>query len=79
MTLDAFYKMLRHLKATISNTFPEVVVLAGFVVFERNVADNSEGNERCLVDVADLCDGTTFHVNGCCFWEVVHYLLHFLT
>ena len=79
MTLDAFYKMLRHLKTTIGNTFPEVIILAGFVVFERNIADDTEGDEGGLIDVSDLRNRTTLHIDSCCFWEVVHYLLHFLT
>ena len=77
--MNCLYKVPCHLKAAVSDALPEVVVLAGFIVFERNIADNSEGNERGLIDVADLRNRTTLHVDGCCFWEVIHDLLHLLT
>ena len=77
--MNCLYKVPCHLKAAVGNALPEVIVLAGFVVFERNIADNTEGNERCLIDVADLRNRTTLHVDSCCLWEVVHDLLHLLT
>ena len=68
--------MFRYLKTAIGNAFPEVKILACFVVFERDIADNTEGNERYSIDVADLCNRTTLHVNGCCIGEVIYDLLH---
>ena len=68
--------MFRYLKTAIGNAFPEVKILACFVVFERDIADNTEGNERCIMDVADLGNRTTLHVNGCCIGEFVNDLLH---
>ena len=68
--------MFRYLKTAIGNAFPKVKILACFVVFERDIADNTEGDEGSLIDVADLRNRTTLHVDSCCLWEVVHDLLH---
>ncbi len=39
-----------HLKAAVSDALPEVVVLAGFVVFERNIANGSFEVTRHFVE-----------------------------
>ena len=79
VNLDTFNKVFRHFKTTVGNALPEVVVLTGFVVFEGYVADDTERDERRLVDVADLCNRAALHVDSCCLREVVHNLLHLLT
>ena len=77
--MNCLYKVPCYLKAAVSDALPEIVVLAGFVVFERNIADDTEGDEGSLIDVADLRNRTTLHIDSCCLWEVVHDLLHLLT
>ena len=77
--MNCLYKVPCHLKAAVGNALPEVVVLAGVIVFERNIANDTEGDEGSLIDVADLRNRTTLHIDSCCLSEVVHYLLHLLT
>ena len=76
---NPLYKAPCDLEATVSDTLPEVVVLAGFMVFERHITDDTEGDERCLIDMADLRNGTTLHVDRRCLREMRHYLTHLLT
>ena len=49
------------------------------MVFERNVADDTEADERRIVYIARLCNRAALHVDSLGIGEVVEYRLHLLT
>ena len=51
---------------------PEVVVLRGVGVLQRDVADDAERNEVDAIDVARLGNGCRLHIDGYGFGEVGH-------
>ena len=62
--LKSFQESLGDLEGTLSHFGPEVEVLLSLGVLERHIADDAEGDERSLVDVAGLSDGTALHVHS---------------
>ena len=55
---------------------PEVVVLRGMGVAQGDVADDAERDERHLIDITGLGNGTRLHVDGLGIGEVADNLAH---
>jgi hypothetical protein len=56
--LKGFNESLGNLEGVIGNGVPEVMILGGIGVTQGDVADYPEGDERYLVDITGLGDGT---------------------
>ena len=78
---------IEHLAATYLRNDPEwkdrVVywgpmgcLTGNYLILQWNITDDTEGYKGFLVDVADLCNGATLHVNSRCRWELIKDLLH---
>ena len=50
------------LEGTVGYRFPEIGVLLPMVVGSRCIADDAETDERYLIYMADLGDGSRFHI-----------------
>ena len=66
------------MEGTFSHFGPEVEVLLSLGVLERHIADDAEGDERSLIDMTCLSDGTTLHVHSHSLWEMVEDGAHLL-
>ena len=62
----------------LSNGFPEIVILRSVSVAQGNIADDTERDERNLVDIAGLGNGTRLHVDGLGFGEVTDNFAHLI-
>lgn len=56
--IKGFNKCLGDLEGVVSNSVPEVMILGGIGVTQWDVADDTEGDKRYLVDITSLGNGT---------------------
>ena len=76
--LEAFEESLGYVERAFCHLCPEVEVHLSFGVFERHVADDAEGDERSLVDVTGLSDGTALHIHSHGMRKVLQDATHLL-
>ena len=69
--LKAFQECLGDIERAFCHLGPEIEVLLCLVVLQWDVADDAEGYEGRLVDVASLGDGAALHVYSHGVWEVL--------
>ena len=50
------------LEGTVGYSFPKICVLFPMVVGSRRIADDTETDERYLIYITDLGDGSRFHI-----------------
>ena len=62
----------------LSNGFPEIVILRSVSVAQGNIADDTERDERNLVDIAGLGNGTRLHIDSLGLREVTDDFAHLL-
>ena len=68
--------MLGDLERVVGDGVPEVVVLGGIGVAQGNVADDAEGDEGHVVEIARLGNGARLHIDGLGFGEVAEDVAH---
>ena len=74
--LETLYKSLGCYEGLLGDGVPEIVILRGIGVAQRDVADESERDEGYLIDVAHLGDGARLHVDGLGLGEMTDDLAH---
>ena len=60
----------------VGNGIPEVMILRGIGVAQGDVADDAEGDEGDVVEVARLGNGARLHIDGLGFGEVAEDVAH---
>ena len=68
--LQGLNEGLCNLKRLIGNSIPEIVILRGVGIHERQVADDTERDKPHLIYITRLCNGARLHVDSLCLWEV---------
>ena len=71
-------ELVGDIERAFGQTCPEVEILRGFLILERDVADDAEADEGHPIDVAGLCNGTAFHIDSLGMGEMPEYRLHLL-
>ena len=66
------------MERTFSHFGPEVEVLLSLGVLERHIADDAEGDEGSLIDMAGLSDGAALHIHSHSLWKMVEDGAHLL-
>ena len=62
--LQTFQECLGDIERAFCHFCPEIEVHLRLGVLQRHIADDAEGDERRLVDVAGLGDGAALHIHG---------------